>query len=66
MSDLFDHIEVDGYPGFTIRRCSHMKDGKWLWQLFYNEVLVAAMGRHVSFEEAKDEARKCIQKLPKE
>ena len=66
MSDLFGPIEVDGYPGFTIRRYDEMKDGKWMWELFYNGVKVAVIERRVSFEEAKHEARKCIQKLPKE
>ncbi len=64
-TDIFAPIEINGHPGWTIRRVGVMVGGKYMWQLLKDGALVAPLKRPATASQAWRYALEYIEKLEK-
>lgn len=57
INKVYEHIQVFGYPDWTIQRFGVMQDGKYRWRLFYKGTPEAALKTPAAFEDAMRMAR---------
>lgn len=61
ISEIYEHIPVRGYPGWTLQRFGMMHRGEYRWRVFHNFKPVA-ISKPVSVEDAMRLAREYVQK----